>query len=140
MFSPPLVYIWSLKHHSKEVLESDSARLGRIEAAPRAQYDSCLEYRIAEALRNYSQHRALPVHGLIGPSTEVARSSQRDFFVEPYLDPDELRQDGYFKAQVLKELPNDGEVVKLKPILRAYIDALCQIQDVFRNETRPDQR
>jgi hypothetical protein len=26
------------------------------------EYDGHLEYRIAEALRNFSQHRALPVH------------------------------------------------------------------------------
>lgn len=136
VLSSARLYLDTLKHHSREVLASDPARLGRIEAAPRAQYDGCLEYRIAEALRNYAQHRALPVHGLIGPSTEITRSTQRDFFVEPYLDPDELRQDGYFKVQVLKELPGDGGIVKLKPILRAYVDALCQIQNVFRHETR----
>jgi hypothetical protein len=138
VLSSARLYLDTLKHHSKEILASDPMRLGRIEAAPRAQYDNCLEYRIAEALRNYAQHRALPVHGLIGPSLETVRSSQEDFFVEPYLDPDELRQDGYFKAQVLKEMPSDGEVVKLKPILRAYIDALCQIQDVFRSEIRQE--
>jgi hypothetical protein len=139
VLSSARLYLDTLKHHSREVLACDPARLGRIEAAPSAQYDSCLEYRVAEALRNYAQHRALPVHGLIGPSTEIARSSQQDFFVEPYLDPYQLRQDGYFKAQVLKELPNEGgELVKLKPILRAYIDALCQIHGVFRRETRPE--
>ncbi|MGX4806945.1 hypothetical protein [Bradyrhizobium guangdongense] len=135
VLSSARLYLDTLKHHSREVLADDPVRLERIEKAPSEQYDSCPEYRIAEALRNYAQHRALPVHGLIGP--DVARANQRDFFVEPYLDPDELRKDGYFKAQVLRELPNDGAVVKLKPILRAYIDALCQVHDAFRSETRP---
>jgi hypothetical protein len=138
VLSSARLYLDTLKYHSKEVLADSSARLERVQAAPGVQYDACSEYRIAEALRNYAQHRSLPVHGLIGPATDVVRSSQRDFFVEPYLDPDELRKDGYFKAQVLKELPSDGEVVKLKPILRAYVDALCQIHIVFRTETRAE--
>jgi hypothetical protein len=138
VLSSARLYLETLKYHSKEVLAGDPVRLERIEAAPRAQYDGCPEYRIAEALRNYAQHRALPVHGLIGPATDVVRSNQRDFSVEPYLDPDELRKDGAFKAQVLKELPSDGKVVRLKPILRAYVDALCQIHAVFRTETRPE--
>ena len=138
VLSSARLYLDTLKQHSKQVLANDRARLERIEAAPSAQYDSCLEYRIAEALRNYAQHRALPVHGLIGLSSDILHSSQREFFVEPYLDPDELREDGYFKAQVLKELPSDGDVVKLKPILSAYIEALGQIQGVFRSETRQE--
>ncbi|WFU80109.1 hypothetical protein QA645_37370 [Bradyrhizobium sp. CIAT3101] len=136
VLSSARLYLDTLKHHSREILADDPMRLERVEAAPSSQYDSCREYRVAEALRNYAQHRALPVHGLIGPATDVVLSMRRDFFVEPYVDPDELRKDGYFKAQVLEELPSDGEVVKLKPILRAYIDAICQIHDAFRRETR----
>ena len=56
--------------------------------------------------------------------------------LEPYLDPDDLREDGKFKAQVLAELPNDGEVRRLRPIMMGYFKSLGAIQNVFRAQTR----
>jgi hypothetical protein len=60
-----------------------------------------------------------------------------EYMIEPYLDPDLLREDGNFKAQVLKEFPEDGDVVNLKPVLRSYVESLGAIQDVFRREIEP---
>ncbi|MHB8272219.1 hypothetical protein, partial [Bradyrhizobium sp.] len=134
VLSSARLYVETLKHHSKQILASDSVSLDRIEKTRREQYDKSLDYRLIEALRNYAQHHALPVHGLIMPARQDGRDL-RYHSIEPYVDPDLLREDSNFKAQVLKELPEDGDVVNLKPVLRSYIESLGVIQEVFREET-----
>jgi len=109
--------------------------VAKIDGEVRAQYDGSPHYRLAEALRNYAQHYALPVHGLFGPASD--ENIRLSFATEPFVDPDELREDGKFKKSVLSELPVDGDVVKLKPVLRSYIEALGSIQKVFRTEADP---
>jgi len=134
VLSSARLYVETLKHHSKEILTSDPIAFDRIEEAQREQYDKSLDYRLIEALRNYAQHHALPVHGLIGPASQDDRNLMNHGIV-PYVDPDLLREDNNFKAQVLKELPIDGDVVTLKPVLRSYIESLGAIQKVFREQT-----
>jgi hypothetical protein len=107
------LYLRTLNHHSKRILEEGSSGLAAIEAAPHHQYESSLDYRIAEALRNYAQHSALAVHGLISTKSEDDVSGLIDH-VEPYLDSDDLKEDGQFKAKVLAELPKDGDLRRLK--------------------------
>jgi hypothetical protein len=126
------LYLGTLNHHAKGIL-NDAVNLERIHAAPSAKYDTSLEYRIIEALRNYAQHRALPVHGIA-----VQRKKEGELFVfelDPSLNPRQLKEDGKFKAEVLKQLGSTDANVPLKPVLRSYIEALGAIQKVFRDNT-----
>jgi len=101
-----------------------------------AEYDNHLEYRIAEALRNFSQHRALPVHFMGWPSSwdEMDTDNRRlRFSVVPELSLDELEIEGEFKATVLDELRRTGKKqFPLTPILRSYVESLARVHKQIR--------
>lgn len=135
VLSSARLYLDSLAHHAAQILSDDPGRLAKVETARRAQYDSSSEYRLAESLRNYAQHRALAVHGLIGKSTQP-ETDVFEYCIQPYLDPEELHMDRKFNLRVLEELLPSGRVVELKPVMRGYIEGLGRIHAVFRAETR----
>ena len=135
VLSSARLYLETLSDHSKGIFNANPTSIAKINDEVRSQYDRSPHYRLAEALRNYAQHAALPVHGLFGPSSD--EKIRLSFATEPFVDPDELREDGRFKKSVLNELPVDGDVVKLKPVLRSYIESLGSIQTVFRAESHP---
>jgi len=96
------------------------------------EHDENCCYRFMEALRNYVQHRGIPVHwtqqsfrwtslednGLLEYSIELA--SQRDC----------LEEDCKMKRSVLSEM---GEKVDLKLATRSYIESISRVHDLARN-------
>lgn len=100
------------------------------------EYDAHLEYRIAEALRNFSQHRALPVHLMNWPSTwdEMGSDTERlRFSVMPEISLDELEVEGGFKASVLDDLRRTSKKrFPLTPILRQYVESLARVHEEVR--------
>lgn len=102
-----------------------------------AEYDGHLEYRIAEALRNFSQHRALPLHILSWPSAweEMDSESRRlRFGVVPEISLVELEAEGNFKSKVLEELRQSGKKkFPLTLILRKYVECLARVHEQIRS-------
>jgi hypothetical protein len=135
------LYLDSLPKHSKRILSDDPTTLKLIQEAPRAQYDSRLSYRVMEALRNYAQHAALPVHGI---TTHTAWNREVEphtlsFAVWPILDHRQLAQDGNFKSAVLDEI-SSLEKIEMKPMVREYIEGLSAIHNIFRDVTHPQSK
>src|SRR5206468_3281318 len=56
------LYIGTIETHAREIFADDSVRQ-QIKADIAHQFDTSSDYRIMDALRNYAQHSALPVHG-----------------------------------------------------------------------------
>jgi hypothetical protein len=86
-----------------------------------------------EALRNYSQHSALPIHGI---TTHASRDTTEEsytltFAVLPILDHEQLAHDGNFKRTVLDEI-SKLEKIELKPMVREYIEGLSAVHNAFR--------
>jgi hypothetical protein len=81
-------------------------------------YDSSIDYRLFEALRNYVQHSALPVH-----SISIGSKANDDFsaianFTEFNVSLDELKNNDKFKKPLLKQLEKlleEEESAKRKP-------------------------
>jgi hypothetical protein len=135
------LYLDSLPKHAKRILRDDPVRLDLIKEAPSAQYDSRLSYRVMEALRNYAQHAALPIHGI---TTHASRNPNIEphtlsFAVLPILDYEQLAQDGDFKKSVLDEI-GDLEKIEMKPMVREYIEGLSAIHSVFRSAVHPQSK
>jgi hypothetical protein len=132
------LYLDSLPKHAIKILTDDDAALQRIKTAPSGQYDARLSYRVMEALRNYSQHAALPIHGV---TTHASRNLEAEpqtlsFAVLPILDYEQLAQDGNFKRSVLDEI-GKLEKIELKPMVREYIEGLSAVHDIFRATVAP---
>jgi hypothetical protein len=92
-----------------------------------------------EALRNYAQHRSLPVHELYYPlrveEPQTAKAQWR-YGIVPLLDIVRLDVDGGFKQNILDELKKGHPKVPLTPLVREYVEGLGAVHDVFRSQTK----
>ncbi len=90
-----------------------------------SEYDSSFEYRFMEALRNYVQHRGIPVHRI---STGAKWTDLNDGLLEYSLyfgtQKKELLIDDGFKKQVLNEMPDE---VNLRSASRSYVESISRI-------------
>jgi len=86
-----------------------------------------------EKLRNFAQHRGLPVHGVTYNSrcTDDERTKLR-FTVSPYLCPEYLRADGEFNKSILAELEALGEKVDIKVLVRDYVEGIWTVHETIR--------
>jgi hypothetical protein len=126
-----------LDHGAHHVSSMDSAvpNLAKeFDALRRKQYDDHAAYRIAEALRNHSQHRGFPIGKLSSGGGWIQRPDGDDILrhrVQIHIDVDELR-DGKTKASVLKDIENLGPNADARPVLREYVARLSALHQLIR--------
>jgi len=120
------LYVDQLGHHATEILPEISTIKDDVKRLFANEYDNNPEYRFMEALRNYVQHRGIPVH-----STQYSASREGEggeerlvFTTEVFSNKNDLKEDGLFKKAVLKEIP---EKVDLKVATRAYVECLSKV-------------
>ncbi len=120
------LYLDQLSGHLRDCLPNRCNTDSIVSSFRAAEYDSKLEYRFMEALRNHVQHRGLAVHDIV-----LARGwteLQGDRFIEYTLRfaslKSQLEMEGKFKQQVLDEIP---ERVDLKLASRSYIESLSNV-------------
>ncbi len=107
-------------------------------------YESHFAYRFMEALRNYAQHRGLPLHGStfdsswIDPKNPVENQSSLRYSVAASVNLDKLRLDQNFKKTVLKELDPALENQDISPMVREYLEALGGVHDGLRELLEAD--
>lgn len=107
-----------------------------VNALRREQYDRCLAFRAMEALRDYTQHRGMPIHKVTLKSKwegEADAEHKLRFGVDFDLNLDELRDDGFKKAKVLSEIESAGADFKLKLAIRQYVSCLWEIHLALRS-------
>lgn len=121
--------------HTPRHLNGLMPRQGETEAfrlATNREYDGRLGYQFMEALRNYSQHGGLPLHG----ASYDARRKEGDeagmlqFSVATHVMVDRLRGDKAFKQSVLKSVT--AEKLAAEPLVRDYIEGLSCIHMALR--------
>jgi hypothetical protein len=92
-----------------------------------------------EALRNYAQHRSLPIVGVRETHRAVEESAGPRVRVstEALLDTKELSSDPKFKPAVLVELRASfgDSVVNIAPFVREYVEGIYVVHEWLRNET-----
>jgi hypothetical protein len=98
------------------------------------EYDGKLAYRAMEALRNFTQHRGLPVQGMNFCSSleKFDTGSEFSFRVAPHLVLEELEGEGGLKKSVLDELKIRGRNYPLLPLVRGYIESMGLIHTKIR--------
>jgi hypothetical protein len=135
------LYLDSLPKHAKNILVDDEGSLKRIKDAPSEQYHLRPSYRIMEALRNYSQHSALPIHGVTTHASwnRTVEPHTMSFAVWPNLNYKQLVQDGNFKKSVLDEIAK-LEKIEMKPMVRDYIVGVSAVHNIFRSTTNPHSK
>lgn len=94
------------------------------------EYDAVAAYRVMEAIRNYGQHRNLPISHLAMKMTDLPGHEEalNQHIVIPSLDLEELREDPDFKRSVLRELDAAGErYIDVRMLVREYLEALGRV-------------
>jgi hypothetical protein len=98
-------------------------------------FDTHLSYRICDQLRNYAQHRALPMGGFsIGGKTNFVhdtvgsfRKSDAGFNVSPWLNALDFKSSSQCRAALRKELEHLGyEKIDLKWLIRSFVCAMYE--------------
>ena len=95
------------------------------------EHDGNKEYRFMEALRNYTQHRGIPVHWSQGSSrwTSLEGDGLMEYSIELASLRSYLENDGKFKKEILEEI---DEKVDLKEATRSYIESLSNVHESVR--------
>lgn len=101
------------------------------------EYDTSAAYRIAEALRNHSQHRGFPIGSFSIGGEWTERQNKPDvnlYRIEACIDVQAMREGGKTKATVLADLDKLGKKADVRPILRQYVESLAAIHEALRRK------
>jgi hypothetical protein len=109
-------------------------------------FDTHLSYRICAALRNYAQHRALPMGGFsIGSKANLGRDDAGNvrkldsgFNVSPWLNVTKFRSSSQCKAPLSRELESLGyEKIDMKWLIRSFAGAMYERHAALRAFLKP---
>jgi hypothetical protein len=129
------LYQDTVGRHAKSITKDETVATS-IHAAMSNQFDTSLSYRVLDAMRNHAQHHALPVHGFSRGSRWVEDRSYSDHEFQPVVNVKELARNPDFKKTTLDEIISGPEELKLKPMIRDYIESLSTIHEDFRAKTQ----
>lgn len=136
------LYIDQVAHDISTMYGSKSDITGEVAKVFCKEYDESLGYRVMEALRNFLQHRALPI-SLAYPtewdSSPATPKSNLRFAIKPQLVVPDLRREGGFKTAVLEELERDGGTQDLTLLIRQFIGGLSRIHNDLRHRISKDR-
>jgi hypothetical protein len=128
------LYIDQVQHDLNSMYGEDCEAGQQVRVQRSTEYDARLGYRVMEALRNYVQHRGLPINGaeFWGKWDHDAVPPFAMSGVTPHLDVGRIKEDGGFKAAVLAELEPLGEKLDLKPFVREYLEGIGAVHMLVR--------
>lgn len=123
-----------LRHHASSIFGSTSLERHAIESLIQIAKRDSVGFRAIEALRNYVQHRGLPVallthqNWLDDPKNPA--TAEKLATVAPQLSIAKLTEDPKFSKPILAELREiHSETVDLKPLVREWVEWLRAIQE-----------
>ena len=143
LLSSSRLYVDQVKHEIRSLYGKASSEVSRVDKCFSARYDSSPEYRVMEALRNYVQHRSLPIHWLACRHAldEPVPGARQTVGILPYLDTEILATDKRFKRSVLKELRascDEKGRANLTQLARRYVEDLAKVHDCIRSLVSKD--
>jgi len=127
------LYVDQIGRHVKNILSKEGSKEDIVKSLFNDEYEASHEYRFMEALRNYVQHRGIPVHLTSYKMAKEGDGKDRGlvYSTEIFFDKSKL-QDKKFKKRVLDEMPDK---VNLMQTTRKYIECLSIIQRNIRDLT-----
>jgi hypothetical protein len=130
------LYIDQAKHDLSRAYEGNTPLIAEITDAFSQQYDRLQGYRVMEELRNFLQHRALPLTDLVYGRTWEDRPNGKllHYSASAQLRIETLQGDKKIKRRVIEEFERaKSETQDLTLLLRQYIEGLsCAHGDVRR--------
>jgi len=130
------LYLDQAPQHLATCTANDDIARKSLKAQTAKHYDSCLSYRLLEALRNHVQHSGLAVHRLSINNKWVGEPKAQNLHVsiQPFTSRRYLEADGKFKKSVLSELPAEIDIAQA---IREYLERLGDIHKLMRTLVAP---
>jgi hypothetical protein len=87
-----------------------------------------------EKLRNYVQHRGLPIHMISFDFKRIDADSSFKllYTITPNLTPKQIEKDKRFNREVLFEMKEKGGDIDIRPLVREYVEVLADIHTELR--------
>jgi len=125
------LYVDQLYRHVKAVIPDMPTVKVDIKTLFSKEYDKKLEYRFMEALRNYVQHRGIPVHWIKYNSSSDDSGEERQLIYSMELASlkEYLQEDDDFKKNVLSEIPDKIDLIMAT---RVYIEGISKVHCAAR--------
>lgn len=125
------LYIDQLNQNVQECLPEQADIKKTVKGFFTKEYDENFEYRFMEALRNYVQHRGIPLHWLSHGSkwTSLEGDGLLEYCVEIASQRSYLEEDGKFNKTVLEE---SDDKIDLKAATRCYLESISNVHDSAR--------
>jgi|GEM_PF-508488 len=131
-------YIDHAPHHLR--LIEGGAAIDVFRNATSEAYDNEFAYRFLEAMRNYAQHRGLPLHGTsydtswVGDRTKLQddENAKLRHSVSASIDLSKVMRDRNFKPSVAAEMPEGRSAIEVPEMTRRYVEALALVHDHTR--------
>jgi hypothetical protein len=139
LLSAARLYLDQISHDLTTLYDHGSAVAVAVDDARTQQYETKLGYRAMEELRNYVQHRNLPIHGLRYPAQveePLTASSKIRYGIVPFLNTAHLEEDKKIKRRIVNELKKRGTNVPVTPLVREYVEGLGAVHEVVRSQTK----
>jgi hypothetical protein len=127
------VYLEHTPQALNDVFGRRSKEAAQFKAAAGTEYDGHLGFRALEALRNYVQHRGLPIHRITFQGRWKEDGSMLEHWVIPTLNLPVIREVGGFKVAVLEELEQQPQPIDLREITREYVSCLRRLHGMVRD-------
>ncbi len=126
------LYVDQLNQNVTECLDDNLNTKDDVKRLFSKEYDENQYYRFMEALRNYVQHRGIPVHWTQQSSrwTSLEDDGLMEYSIELASQRSYLEEDKKMKKSVLAEM---DDKVYLKAATRSYIESISRVHDSARN-------
>ena len=126
------LYLDQLSQHVAACAPDGEAAAARIKKIISEQWDSYREYRFMDALRNYTQHRGIPIHAISHAASWIGSEDlkQLQYSLKLVSEASILKEDADFKHRVLQEL---DEKTDLTLFVRRYIECLSTVHAAVRD-------
>lgn len=135
------LYLDQIPGALNRMYKDDPHLVDAFKQACREEYDTVFSYRVMEAIRNYAQHRNLPVSRLSIHNTDFPghEKTLNHHVVIPSLDLEKLRSDPQFKRSILRELDATGnQYIDVRMLVRKYIEALGRVHSNLQEAISTD--
>lgn len=130
------LYLDHTRHHLSAIPDGDTVK-NELEGLWSECHENSFPYRFLEALRNYVQHRGLPLSGLRRNSRIIDpdnRQTGSEHTIEFNIDRNRLIEDPKFRRDIAAELQSMGGRIDLRPMIREYVALLADAHEELRKK------
>ncbi|SRR6266480_2794105 len=132
------LYFDQIAHLLSETFGTASAEAKLVNQKRNDVYDQSFAFRFMEALRNFVQHRALPIDNITFKRHRVKRDGTEfwETSLVPRISAAIFESHGGFKASVLKEFKDRGGTTDIRQMIREYVFHIFEVHKVVRDIIR----